>query len=92
MHFLKKMPGVNIEFEEADPPVSDFLTEKEIKAMFEEFEIVESSQDHYRLLPACRSGFKAFLYNYGLTPFYNLIPETIAKRNAYKYSVTAIKK
>lgn len=92
MYFLKQLPGVNIEFEEEDPPISDFQTEKEIEAMFEGYQIVDAAREHYRLLPVSRSGLKASLYNYILKPCYNAIPETLAKRNAYKYSVTAIKR
>jgi ubiquinone/menaquinone biosynthesis C-methylase UbiE len=92
MYSLKQIPGVNIEFDEQDPPINDFLTEKEIENLFAEFHIVETEREHYRLLPVCRSGAKAFLYNFVLKPVYNLIPETAAKRLAYKYSVTAIKK
>ena len=40
----------------------------------------------------CRSGLKAALYTYGFKPVYNLIPEPLARRLAYKYSVTAIKR
>ncbi|MCB0306049.1 MAG: class I SAM-dependent methyltransferase [Calditrichaeota bacterium] len=92
MYSLKQIPGVNIEFDEEDPPVNDFLTEQEVEAMFAGYEIIETEREHHRLLPVCRSGVKAFLYNYGLKPFYNIIPEGLAKRFAYKYSVTAIKK
>jgi ubiquinone/menaquinone biosynthesis C-methylase UbiE len=91
MYSLKQLPGINIEFEEADPPVNDFLSEKEVEAMFDGFEIVEALQEHHRLLPVCRSGVKAILYNYGLKPVYNLIPERLAKKFAYKYSITAVK-
>lgn len=81
----------NIEFKSEDPPVNEFLTERQIEAMFEGFRIVEAVREHHRALPACRFGFKAFLYHYGFKPFYNLIPAPIAKRFAYKYSVTAVK-
>ena len=92
MYTLKQMPGVNIEFEEEDPPVNDFLTEKEVEALFGGFEIVEATQEHHRLLPVCRSGMKAALYNYGLKPIYNLLPAPLAKQFAYKYSITAVKR
>jgi ubiquinone/menaquinone biosynthesis C-methylase UbiE len=92
MYLLKQIRGVNIEFEEEDPPVNDFLTEEEIEGMFEGFDIVEAAHEHYRLLPVCRSGMKAVLYNYGLKPFYNMMPEGMAKRYAYKYSIIAIKR
>jgi SAM-dependent methyltransferase len=81
----------NIEHKEEDPPVNEFLTEQEILAMFEGFEILEAVQEHYRALPVRRSGLKAALYTYGFKPVYNLIPEPIARRFAYKYSVTAVK-
>ena len=34
---------------------------------------------------------KAQLYKYGFKPVYNLLPEPIALRFAYKYSITAVK-
>lgn len=91
MYTLKQIPGVNIEYDEEDPPVNEFYSEQEILDMFDGFEIVEAVQEHYRALPVCRSGLKANLYTYGFKPIYNLIPESIAKKFAYKFSVTAIK-
>ena len=91
MYTLKQIPGVNIEYDEEDPPVNEFYTEKEIDAMFAGFEIVEAVQEHFRALPVCRSGLKANLYKYGFMPIYNRIPESIARRFAYKYSITAVK-
>jgi ubiquinone/menaquinone biosynthesis C-methylase UbiE len=92
MYALKLIPGVNIEFDREDPPVNDFLTESEIEEMFDGFEIIETVQEHHRLLPVCRAGIKAFLYNYGLKPLYNFLPEDFAKSIAYKYSVTALRR
>jgi ubiquinone/menaquinone biosynthesis C-methylase UbiE len=91
MYLLHRWGRENIEYKEQDPPVNDFLTESEILAMFGGFEIVEAVQEHYRALPVCRSGLKAALYKYAFKPFYNLVPEPIAKRFAYKFSVTAIR-
>lgn len=91
MHVLHRLGRENIEFKEEDPPVNEFLTEQEILAMFEGFDILEAVQDHYRALSVRRSGPKAALYTHVFKPLYNLIPELIAKRLAYKYSVTAIK-
>ncbi len=91
MYMLHRWGRENIEYKEEDPPVNEFLTEGEILAMFEGFEIIEAVQEHYRALPIRRSGLKAALYRYGFMPVYNLIPELIAKRFAYKYSVIAIK-
>ena len=92
MYWLHRYGRENIEYKEEDPPVNDFYTEKEILAMFNGFEIVEAVQEHYRALPVCRSGLKAKLYTYLFKPLYNIIPEKIAKRFAYKFSVTAVKK
>jgi len=91
MYYLHRWGRENIEYKEEDPPVNEFLTEEEITGMFEGFEILEVAQDHYRALPVRRSGLKAALYTYGFKPVYNLIPEPVAKRYAYKVSVTAIK-
>lgn len=91
MYWLSRLGRENIEYEEEDPPVNDFLTEREILDMFEGFEIVEAVQDHYRALPVARRGVKAALYTWIFRPVYNLLPERLAKRLAYKLSVTAIK-
>lgn len=92
MLFLSRFGRENIEYKEADPPVNDFLTETDILAMFNGFIIEEAVQDHYRALPIARRGVKAAFYMWGFRPLYNLLPTTVAKRLAYKYSVTAIKK
>jgi ubiquinone/menaquinone biosynthesis C-methylase UbiE len=92
MYVLHHLGRENIEHKEEDPPVNEFYTEKEILAMFAGFEIVEAVQEHYRALPVRRYGVKAALYKYGFRPLYNLLPESIAKRFAYKFSVTAIKR
>jgi SAM-dependent methyltransferase len=91
MYVLHRLGRENIEFTEEDPPVNEFLTEQEILTMFEGFDILEAVQDHYRALPIRRSGLKATIYTRAFRPIYNLLPESIAKRLAYKYSVTAIK-
>jgi ubiquinone/menaquinone biosynthesis C-methylase UbiE len=91
MYVLNWLGRENIEFKDEDPPVNEFYTEQEIEAMFEGFEIVETHRDHYRALPVARYGFKAWLYKYCFQPVYNCLPESIAKKFAYKYSVTAVK-
>lgn len=92
MYLLHHLGRENIEYKEQDPPVNEFYTEKQILDFFQGYEIVEAVQEHYRLLPVRRSGLKAWLYQTVLTPVYNLLPESLAKNWAYKYSVTAIKK
>jgi hypothetical protein len=42
-------------------------------------------------LPVAKTGFKAGLYTYGFKPLYNLLPERLALKFAYKLSVTAVK-
>ena len=91
MYSLKQIPGVNIEFDAEDPPINDFLTEAEVEQMFAGYDIVKTDREHHELLPVCRSGVKAVLYNYGLKPFYNLMPDGMLRKFAYKYSITAIK-
>ncbi len=91
MYLLHTIGRENIEYKEEDPPVNQFFTEDEITAMFDEFKIIETVQEHYRALPVRRSGFKAILYTNIFMPMYNQIPESFAKRFAYKFSVTAIR-
>jgi len=91
MYLLHNLGRENIEFKEEDPPVNQFYTEEEVLAMFDGFEVVEAAQEHYRALPVRRSGVKATLYKYFFMPVYNIIPESIAKHYAYKYSVTGVK-
>jgi ubiquinone/menaquinone biosynthesis C-methylase UbiE len=91
MYFLSRIGKENIEYKEEDPPVNEFYRECEILAMFTGFNVIDAVQEHYRALPVCRRGIKAALYTFGFMPVYNLIPRPIAKRFAYKYSITAIK-
>lgn len=91
MYLLHNLGRENIEYKEEDPPVNQFYTEAEILDMFSGFKVIEAVQEHYRALPVRRSGLKAVLYKYGFKPVYNLIPESLAKRFAYKYSITALK-
>ena len=91
MYILHHLGRENIEYKEEDPPVNEFYTEKEILDMFQGFLVVEAVQEHYRALPVRRSGLKAALYKYVFMPVYNLVPEPIAMRYAYKLSVTGIK-
>jgi ubiquinone/menaquinone biosynthesis C-methylase UbiE len=91
MFLLHHLGRENIEYKEQDPPVNEFYTEQQILSFFQGFEIAEAVREHHRLLPVRRSGLKANLYSYILKPLYNLLPESIAKSLAYKFSVTAIK-
>ena len=91
MYMLHRFGRENIEFKEEDPPVNEFLYEQAILAMFTGFEIVEAVQEHYRALPVRREGVKAWLYKSIFMPLYNRIPESLARRYAYKFSVTGIK-
>ncbi|HYQ70372.1 MAG TPA: class I SAM-dependent methyltransferase [Gammaproteobacteria bacterium] len=91
MYWISLLGRENIEFKEEDPPVNDFLTEKEVLDMFEGFRVVETAREHYRALPVARTGFKAGLYTRVFRPVYNLIPRPLAERLAYKLSVTAVK-
>lgn len=92
MYYLSKYGRENIEFKEEDAPITHFLREDEALAMFEGFRVLSAEQDHYRCLPVARTGLKANLYTYGFKPLYNLLPEPVAKRLAYKFSVIAVKK
>jgi ubiquinone/menaquinone biosynthesis C-methylase UbiE len=91
MYWISLLGRENIEFREEDPPVNDFLTEKEILSMFEGFRVVETACEHYRALPVARTGLKAGLYTWVFRPLYNLTPVSLAKRLAYKFSVIAVK-
>ncbi|MGH7544422.1 MAG: class I SAM-dependent methyltransferase [Gemmatimonadota bacterium] len=91
MYLMHRWGRENIEHREEDPPVNEFYTEPEILAMFDGFEVVETSREHHRALPVRRSGVKAALYRAVFRPVYNLLPEPIAQRFAYKFSVVAVR-
>lgn len=91
MYLLHRLGRENIEYKDEDPPVNEFYTENQILGFFKGFEIAEAVREHHRLLPVRRSGLKATLYTYALRPVYNLLPEPVARKFAYKLSVTAIK-
>jgi len=91
MLLISRLGRENIEHEDRDPPVTDFMREREILDLFDGFEIEATSRDHYRALPIARRGWKAVLYRWGFRPLYNLLPAGVARRLAYKFSVTAVK-
>ena len=91
MWTLHRFGRENIEFKEEDPPVNEFYNEREILEFFEGFRIESTAREHHRALPVARTGLKAGLYRWLFRPVYNLIPDPIARRFAYKYSVTAVK-
>jgi SAM-dependent methyltransferase len=91
MDLLHRFGRENIEHRDEDPPVNEFLSERTIEGFFEGFRIVEAVREHHRALPVRRSGLKALLYTFGFRPLYNLLPEALALRLAYKYSITAVK-
>jgi ubiquinone/menaquinone biosynthesis C-methylase UbiE len=91
MYLIHNLGRANIEYADEDPPVNTFYTEAEIEAMFEGFEIEATFREHHRALPVARTGFKALLYRLVFRPLYNLLPESLAKAYAYKYSVIAVK-
>jgi ubiquinone/menaquinone biosynthesis C-methylase UbiE len=92
MYWMNRVGRENIEYKDEDPPVNTFYTEAEVERMFEGFEIVETAREHYRALPVCRFGFKAFLYKTIFKPAYNLLPRMVAEPLAYKYSIVAVKR
>jgi SAM-dependent methyltransferase len=88
VHRLAREP---IEAHEEDPPVNEFYTDEEVLAMFRGFQVVEAVHEHHRALPVAKRGLKAGLYRWVFAPLYNLLPESVALKYAYKISVTAIK-
>ena len=91
MYTINRLGRENIEYKEEDPPVNDFYTDEEVLDFFQGYQIVEAVHEHERLLPVRREGLKAFLYHNVLRPTYNLLPDSIALKFAYKISVTAVK-
>jgi SAM-dependent methyltransferase len=91
MQLISRLGRENIEFSDADPPVIDFMRERDVLDLFDGFEIERVHRDHYRALPIARQGWKAALYSGVFRPAYNLLPVTIATRLAYKFSVKAMK-
>jgi SAM-dependent methyltransferase len=91
MYTIARLGREPIEHGEEDPPVNEFYRDEEILSFFTGFEIVEAAHEHHRAIPVAKTGIKAALYSYGFAPLYNLLPEKLARRWAYKLSVTAIK-
>lgn len=91
MYTISRLGRENIEHRDQDPPVNEFYTDEEILTMFSDFEIVAAEREHHRALPVAKSGLKAALYTWGFRPLYNLLPDALARRWAYKLSVTAVK-
>jgi len=91
MYLVSRLGREPIEHGEEDPPVNEFYRDEEILSFFEGFRILEAVPEHHRAIAVRKSGFKADLYRYAFAPLYNLLPERLALRYAYKLSITAIK-
>lgn len=91
MYMIHRLGRENIEYKEEDPPVNEFYTDEEVLDFFDGYQVIEAAYEHERLLPVRREGLKAALYKNVLMPVYNLLPLSVAKKYAYKISVTAIK-
>jgi hypothetical protein len=91
MYALSHLGREPIEAHAEDPPVNEFYTEARILNFFEGFAIEEAVREHHRALPVAKRGVKAALYRAGFRPLYNLLPERLALRLAYKFSITAVK-
>jgi ubiquinone/menaquinone biosynthesis C-methylase UbiE len=91
-HALSRLAGVDVVASGKEaPPLTDFFSETELCKLFADYHIDRLDREHLRLIPSARRGVKAALYNYGLCPLYNLLPEALRKRYANKMSVVAIK-
>jgi SAM-dependent methyltransferase len=91
MYTVFRLGREPIEHGEEDPPVNEFYRDEEILSFFEGFQVLEAVHEHHRALPVAKTGIKAALYTHGFAPLYNLLPDRVALRYAYKLSVTAIK-
>jgi ubiquinone/menaquinone biosynthesis C-methylase UbiE len=91
LYTVSRLGRENIEHRDSDPPINEFYTDEQILEMFKDFKVIAAEHEHHRALPVAKSGLKAALYTYGFRPLYNLLPEGLALRFAYKLSVTAVK-
>jgi 2-polyprenyl-3-methyl-5-hydroxy-6-metoxy-1,4-benzoquinol methylase len=91
MYTVHRLGREPIEHGQEDPPVNEFYRDEEVLDFFRGFRVVEAIHEHHRALPVAKTGLKAGLYTYGFRPIYNLLPEPLALKFAYKLSVTAIK-
>ena len=91
MWTLHRLGNEPIEAHDDDPPINEFYTDEEIVGMFDGFQVIERVREHHRALPVAKRGIKAALYRWAFQPAYNLLPESLAMKWAYKLSVTAVK-
>ena len=93
MWTLHRLGSEPIEAHEEDPPVNEFYTDEEILGDVRWASRSSSaSASTTARCPVAKRGVKAALYRWGFRPAYNLLPESLALRWAYKLSVTAIRR
>jgi hypothetical protein len=61
------------------------------RAIISHFRVVDTAREHHRALPVAKRGLNAALYRGVFQPLYSLLPEKLALRWAYKFSVPAAK-
>jgi ubiquinone/menaquinone biosynthesis C-methylase UbiE len=88
---LAKISGKNIDHEEKDPPILKLFSPKEVRKLFAKFSGIEIIMDRFPTKTIKRTSTFAYLYNYGLVPFFKLVPKAIVKPFGFHIIVKSIK-
>ena len=88
---LVRLSGTHFDHQEKDAPMINLYSVKELKKLFERFSAVETRADRFPTKTIKRSGGLARLYNYGLVPFFRMIPKSIMKPFGFHIIVKAVR-
>jgi ubiquinone/menaquinone biosynthesis C-methylase UbiE len=78
-YFLKKITGVNIEFQDGDAPIIKTFSKKELRKLFVDLRNVLIRFEAFYPVPTARSGISPWVFNHIFVPAVKLIPPFIMK-------------
>jgi ubiquinone/menaquinone biosynthesis C-methylase UbiE len=88
---LVRLSGGHFDHQEKDAPLIKLYSVHEIKKMFEKFSKVEIETDRFPTKTIKRSGVLATLYNHGIVPLCQVIPQRLMKPFGFHIIVKAMK-
>ncbi|HXG03913.1 MAG TPA: class I SAM-dependent methyltransferase [Candidatus Binatia bacterium] len=88
---LRHLGGVNVEFEDADPPIIHTYSRREVRQLFRRFTTVNVDARYYRPTPTPRRSPLARLYNHLFVPAMRRAPEALVRPFGWHLVISAFR-
>lgn len=88
---LRHAGRVNVEFEDADPPIIHTYSRREARRLFSRFAVVSLRTEYDRPSPTPRRGGLATIYNRGFVPVMRRAPRALVRPFGWHLVITAVR-